>query len=147
MLLELNSKLLYQSSGKERESCCPLFPSSTKCEFRHIHVVVAQRRQRNVQKSVMHVQSCCFANLTFCFFFFCLSRCSRRRRCYAVSPSIHRFLSNRLKMAGWGIQIVATTFIAAQSVIILILLLLISHFRVPKTVTFKMRLVGAQPFL
>ena len=32
MLLELNSKLLHQSSGKERESCCPLFPSSTKRE-------------------------------------------------------------------------------------------------------------------
>ena len=26
-----------------------------------MHVVVMQRRQRNVQKSVMHVQSCCFA--------------------------------------------------------------------------------------
>ena len=22
---------------------------------------------RNVQKSVMHVQNCCFANLTYCF--------------------------------------------------------------------------------
>ena len=26
------------------------------------HVVVVQRRQRNVQKSVVHVQRCCFAN-------------------------------------------------------------------------------------
>ena len=30
---------------------------------------VVQRRQRNVQKSVMHVQSCCFANINpFAFF-------------------------------------------------------------------------------
>ena len=71
MLLELNSKGLYQSSEKEKESCCLVFPSSTKREIRHFHVVVVQRRQRNVQKSVMHVQSCCFANLTFCLFFFC----------------------------------------------------------------------------
>ena len=38
-----------------------MFPSSIKREFRHLHVVVVQQRQRNVQKSVMHVQSCCFA--------------------------------------------------------------------------------------
>ena len=31
---------------------------STKCEIRQFHVVVVQRRQRNVQKSVMHVQRC-----------------------------------------------------------------------------------------
>ena len=29
--------------------------------MKYFHVVVAQKRQRNVQKSVMHVQSCCFA--------------------------------------------------------------------------------------
>ena len=36
---------------------------SIKRENRKFHAVVVQRRQRNVQKSVMHVQSCCFANL------------------------------------------------------------------------------------
>ena len=35
---------------KRKESCCLVFPSSTKREFRHFHVVVGQRRQRNVQK-------------------------------------------------------------------------------------------------
>ena len=45
-----------------------MFSSSTKREFRHFHVVVGQRRQRNVQKSLMRVQSCCFANKTYCFF-------------------------------------------------------------------------------
>ena len=76
--LELNSKGLHQSSGKEKESCCLLFPSSTKREIRQFHVVVVQRRQRNVQKSVMHVQSCCFACLNLLLF--CRSRCRRRRR-------------------------------------------------------------------
>ena len=65
---ELNSKGLYQSSGKEKESCCLVFPSSTKHEIRHFHVVVVQRRLRNVQKSVMHVQICCFVNLNLLAF-------------------------------------------------------------------------------
>ena len=30
-------------------------------EIGHFHVVVVQKRERNVQKEVMHVQSCCFA--------------------------------------------------------------------------------------
>ena len=34
-----------------------------KLKIWSFHVVVVQGRQRNVQKSVMHVQSCCFANL------------------------------------------------------------------------------------
>ena len=61
--LDLNSKKLYQSSGKENESRCRVFTSSTKRDIRHFYVVVVQRLQRNVQKSVMHVQSCCFAKL------------------------------------------------------------------------------------
>ena len=48
-------------------------------EIRHLHVVIAQLRQRNVQKSVMHVQSCSFANIDVLLF--CRSRCRRRRRC------------------------------------------------------------------
>ena len=61
IFLELNSKRLYQSSGKEKESRCLVFTSSTKRKIRLFHVLVVQRRQRNVQKSVMHVQSCCFS--------------------------------------------------------------------------------------
>ena len=78
-VLELNSKGLYQSSRKEKESCCLVFPFSTKREIRHVHLEVVQRRPRNVQKSVMHVQSCCFANINLLHF--CRSRCRRRRRC------------------------------------------------------------------
>ena len=54
-LLELNSKGLYQSSGKEKESSCLLFPSSTKREIRQFHFVVVQRPQRNKQKSFFAV--------------------------------------------------------------------------------------------
>ena len=32
------------------------------------------------KKSVMHVQSCCFANPDLCFFSSCRSHCRRRRR-------------------------------------------------------------------
>ena len=42
-----------------------------KHEITHFHVVhvVVQRRLRNVQKSMMHVQSCGSAHLkTYCFF-------------------------------------------------------------------------------
>ena len=45
-----------------------MFPSSTKREIRYFHVVVVQRRLRNVLKSVMHVQSCCSANLNLLLF-------------------------------------------------------------------------------
>ena len=48
--LKLNSKRLYQSSGKEKETRHGLvFTPSTKRETRHFHVVVVQRRQRNVK--------------------------------------------------------------------------------------------------
>ena len=57
--LELNSKRLYQSS----ESCGLVFRSSTKREIMHFHVLDVQWRQRNVGKSVIHVQGCCFLNL------------------------------------------------------------------------------------
>ena len=54
------------------------FTSAKKHEIRHFHVVVVQRQQRNVQKSVMHLQSCWFANLLLLF---CRSRCRWRRCC------------------------------------------------------------------
>ena len=73
ILLEQNSKRLYQSSEKEKESPCLVFTSSTQSEIRHFHVVVVQWRQRNVQKRVVHVQSCCFAKSKPLLF--CRSRC------------------------------------------------------------------------
>ena len=52
---------------KRKKIPCRLFTSSIKGEIRHFHAVVVQWRQRNVQKSVLHVQSCCFANQTKIF--------------------------------------------------------------------------------
>ena len=48
-------------------------------EIRKFHVAVVQRRLRNVQKSVMHVQSCCFANLNLLLF--CRSLWRRHSLC------------------------------------------------------------------
>ena len=50
ILLELNSKTPYQSSGKDKESPCLVFTSSTKREIRHFHVVVMQRRAKKCTK-------------------------------------------------------------------------------------------------
>ena len=76
--LKLNSKRLYRSSGKEKESRRLAFTSSAKHEIRHFHVVVVRWRERNVQKSLMHEKSCCFANLNLLLF--CRSRWRRCRR-------------------------------------------------------------------
>ena len=59
--LELISWGPHSSLEREKEIRRPLFMSSIKLAIRHFHVVVVQGRWRNVQKSVMHVQSCCFA--------------------------------------------------------------------------------------
>ena len=42
---ELNSKRLYRSSGKEKESRCLVFMSSTKRGIGQFHVAVVRRRQ------------------------------------------------------------------------------------------------------
>ena len=47
---------LHRSSGKEKESRCLVFWPSTKRQIRHFHAIVLRWRQRNVQKSAMHVQ-------------------------------------------------------------------------------------------
>ena len=65
----MNSNRLYRSSGKEKESRCLAFTCFTKREIRQFHVVVVQRRPRNVQKSVRHVQSCYFANQNLLLFY------------------------------------------------------------------------------
>ena len=70
MFMELISKRLYQSSGKEKGSRCLVFtPSAKGCS--------PQRRQRKEQKSVRHVHCSCFANLSLLLF--SRSRHHRRR--------------------------------------------------------------------
>ena len=67
-LLELNSWKTISEFRMRKKISSRLFTSSIKREIRHFLVVVVQWRQRNVQKSMMHVQSCCFANLNYYFF-------------------------------------------------------------------------------
>ena len=90
--MELNSKELHQSSGKEKERCSLLLTSSTKREIRQFHVVVVQRRHRDVQlKGMMHLQSCCFAclNLAKPIAFFPLSLPSPSSLCKLPNVSPH----------------------------------------------------------
>ena len=66
----LNPKGPYLSLEKEKENSCAVFTNSIKRarEIRKFQVADLQRRLRNVQKSVMHVQSCCFADINRLFF-------------------------------------------------------------------------------
>ena len=68
---ELNSKGQYQIQEKKKEVVV--------LWSRHFHVVVVKKRQRNVKKSVMHVQNRCLSNLNLLLFCRTLSR--RRGRC------------------------------------------------------------------
>ena len=53
-----------------------LFPFSSQLKIWSFHVVVLQRRLWNLQKAVMHVQSCCFPLINLLSFR--RSRCRRR---------------------------------------------------------------------
>ena len=66
------------SNFKKRilENHCLAFIFSTKRKIRQFCVVVILWQQRNVQKSVIQVQSCCFANLLLCRF------CCHHCRCF-----------------------------------------------------------------
>ena len=77
-------KILAKLSGVEsevKENSCAVFTNSIEWarEIRKFQVSDLQRRLKNVQKSMMHMQSCCFANLNRLLF--CRSRCRRRRCC------------------------------------------------------------------
>ena len=93
----LNSKGPYLSLEKT-EKLFVVFTYSVKQvhEIRKFHVAVVQRWLKNVQKSVMHVQSCCFANLNLLLF--CRSRC--RRRCCCLS-SLLLWSKNFASMVTW----------------------------------------------
>ena len=67
-VLELNFSEPYSSFRKRIKYRRRLFTSSLKSKIRQFLFVVVQKRQRNVQNSEMHVQSCCFAYYTFCCF-------------------------------------------------------------------------------
>ena len=60
-LLNLHSKGPYSSSEREIKFRCCLITFSIKHDISHLLIIVVQKRQNKVQKSVMPMQSCCFA--------------------------------------------------------------------------------------
>ena len=66
----LNPKRPYVSLEKEKQNFCVVLTLSTKRArgIRKFHVAVVQQQLRNVQKCVMQVQRCFFANLNLLFF-------------------------------------------------------------------------------
>ena len=66
----LNPKGPYASLEKEKGNFCVVLTYSIKRarEIRKFHVAVVQQRLRNVQKNVIHVEICFFANLNLLFF-------------------------------------------------------------------------------
>ena len=86
--LGFNPKGPYFSLEKEKETFCVVFTYFIKRghEIRKFHFVVILRWLRNVQKSVMHVQSCC------------CSRCCRHLRCLSF---LLLWCKNFATMATW----------------------------------------------
>ena len=73
---------------KELQNHLLVYTSSINHEIRQFHVVVVQRRPRNVQKSVMHVQSCYFANHNLLFFMFSSSKLKLPNLVYRTSVTV-----------------------------------------------------------
>ena len=73
--LELNSYGLHLGSKRQKKILRRIFNSAIKRRIRRFDVVAVKWTSRNVLKSVMHVQSCCFAHKINCFFLRC--RCTR----------------------------------------------------------------------
>ena len=92
MFLELSSKSLYLTSEKKKKILSSVHVL-LKRDIKKFHFVVVQRWQRNVQKSVMHVQSCCFAVL-----FFCRSPCRRRYLSSQMAPTVTPVLTSHAKV-------------------------------------------------
>ena len=72
-----SERIMSKLTKKEKKivKLCSPTPYSRHVKF---HATVVQRRLRNVQESAMHVQS--FVLLIWTYWFFCRSRCRRRRR-------------------------------------------------------------------
>ena len=68
MSLELNSKQLYQSSGKEEKVVVLCSRPRQDVNSGTFTLSSGNDGKEMYKKSVMHVQSCRFANQTYCFF-------------------------------------------------------------------------------
>ena len=84
LALKLNAKDPYLSAEREIRFCRHLFTSSLKCKMMQFHVEIVQKRQRNIQKNVMPVQSCRFPSkpivvVVVVFFYVLVVRKTRHR--------------------------------------------------------------------
>ena len=80
MLVKFSGKSLKGPDlSLEKDTFCVVLTYSIKqvSEIRNFHVAVVQQRLRNVQKSMMNVQSCFFANLNVLFFLAVHPRCCK----------------------------------------------------------------------
>ena len=96
--LKLNAKEPYLSAEREIRFCRHLFTFSLKCKIMQFHVEIVQKRQRNIQKSVMRVRSCHFPSkpivvVVVVVFFFTFSLRSSRRivKSLPVRKTRHRW--------------------------------------------------------
>ena len=66
-----NLKGPFLSLQKEKQNFCVVltYPIKRARQIMKFHVAVVQRRLRNIQKRVMHVQSCYFANINLLLFY------------------------------------------------------------------------------
>ena len=64
---------------KEKREFCVVFtypqPIKQAHGIRKFHVTVMQWRLRNLKKGMMHMQSCCFANINLLLFCYCCPHC------------------------------------------------------------------------
>ena len=68
MFLELNSKQLYQSSGKEKKVVVLCSRPRQNVNSGTFTLLSGNDGKEMYKKSVMHVQSCCFDNQTYRIF-------------------------------------------------------------------------------
>ena len=68
MFLELNSKGLYQSSGKEKKVVVLCSRPRQNVNSGTFTLLSGNDGKEMYKKSVLHVQSCRFANQTYCCF-------------------------------------------------------------------------------
>ena len=111
MFLELSSKSLYLTLEKEKKR--KLLSSVhvlLKRDIKKFHFVVVQRWQRNVQKSVTHVQSCCFAVL-----FFCRSPCRRRCLSSQMAPTVTPVLTSHANVLRYSFLVGGYTNFSSET--------------------------------
>ena len=90
--LELNSKGLYQSSGKEKENWCFVFPSSTKREIRHCTMTAKKcTKKRDAHAKLLYCQSQTIGFLPFSFRFCPGTALQLRKPIYNSVNAIYKY--------------------------------------------------------